>query len=67
MPIQWTETDRICRYPRQRKAVKEDYPEFAAAFDMIVRQHGKQRVLFDITGFHSWDAGAAWEDIRVRH
>jgi hypothetical protein len=31
------------------KLVKEDY--------------GKLRVLFDMTDFHGWDVGAAWEDI----
>jgi hypothetical protein len=23
------------------------------------------RLLFDMTGFHGWDAGAAWEDLKV--
>ena len=26
-------------------------------FEGLVRQHGKLRVLFDMTGFHGWGAG----------
>ena len=44
--------------------VKADYPNFVAKFEQLVRQHGKLRVLFDMTGFHGWDIGAAWEDIK---
>ena len=38
-------------------------------FERLVRQHGKLRVLFDMTGFHGWDAGALWEDIKfdIKH
>jgi len=33
-------------------------------FEQFVRQHGKLRVLFDMIGFHGWEAGALWEDIK---
>jgi hypothetical protein len=33
-------------------------------FERLVRQYGKLRVRFDMTGFHGWDAGAAWEDFK---
>jgi len=38
-------------------------------FERLVRQHGKLRVLFDMAGFHGWDASALWEDIKfdVKH
>ena len=31
--------------------------------------NGKLRLLFDMTGFHGWDAAAAWEDTKfgIRH
>lgn len=49
--------------------IKEDYEEFVPAFDRLVRQHGKLRVLFDMTDFHGWAVGAAWEDTKfaIRH
>ncbi|HZM05494.1 MAG TPA: STAS/SEC14 domain-containing protein [Candidatus Saccharimonadales bacterium] len=46
------------------KVVKADYEHFVPEFERLVRQHGKLRVLFDMTGFHGWDAGALWEDIK---
>ena len=38
-------------------------------FGRSFRQHRKLRVLFDMTGFHGWEAGALWEDIKfdVKH
>ncbi|MEO8137682.1 MAG: STAS/SEC14 domain-containing protein [Betaproteobacteria bacterium] len=44
--------------------VKEDYAPFVAEFERLLRLHGKLRLLFDMTGFHGWDAGAAWEDLK---
>lgn len=44
------------------KLIKDDYAEFVPAFDRLVEQHGKLRVLFDMTDFHGWELGAAWED-----
>jgi hypothetical protein len=51
------------------KLTKADYQHFVTEFERLVRQHGKLRVLFDMTGFHGWDAGALWEDIKfdIRH
>lgn len=34
------------------------------AFERLVQQHGKLRVLFDMTDFHGWEVGAAWEDLK---
>jgi hypothetical protein len=38
-------------------------------FERLLRLHGKLRVLSDMTGFHGWDAGAAWEDLKfdIKH
>ncbi|MGP1680617.1 MAG: STAS/SEC14 domain-containing protein [Burkholderiales bacterium] len=51
------------------KLVKEDYAHFVPEFERFLRQHGKLRLLFDMTGFHGWEAGAAWEDLKfgVKH
>jgi hypothetical protein len=46
------------------KLTKADYVYFAPEFDRLVELNGKLRVLFDLTGFHGWDAGALWEDIK---
>jgi len=41
-----------------------DYEQFVPEFERLVRQHGKLRVLFDMTGFHGWEAAAMWEEIK---
>lgn len=46
------------------KLIKDDYAEFVPEFERLVRQHGKLRVLFDLTDFHGWDLSAAWEDTK---
>ena len=46
------------------KLAKADYEHFVPEFERLVRQHGKLRVLFDMAGFHGWEAGAMWEDIK---
>ena len=46
------------------KLAKADYKQFVPEFERLVRQHGPLRVLFDMTGFHGWEAGALWEDIK---
>jgi hypothetical protein len=46
------------------KLVKEDYEQFVPAFERLVREHGKLRLLFDMTDFHGWEASAAWEDFK---
>jgi hypothetical protein len=51
------------------KLAAADYAHFVPEFERLVQQHGKLRVLFDMTGFHGWEAGALWEDIKfdVKH
>lgn len=46
------------------KLVAADYEHFVPEFDRLVALHGKLRLLFDMTGFHGWTAGAAWEDTK---
>lgn len=41
---------------------KKEYELFFPEFERLLGQHGTLRVLFDMTGFHGWTAGAFWED-----
>ncbi|MEP6672558.1 MAG: STAS/SEC14 domain-containing protein [Chthoniobacter sp.] len=47
------------------KLAHEDYLHFVPEFERLIKQHGKLRVLFDMTDFHGWEAGALWDDIKV--
>lgn len=49
--------------------LKAGYEHFVPEFERLVRQHGKLRVLFEMTGFHGWEIGALWEDIKfdIKH
>lgn len=71
MPIQTHEEDegRILVIHVTGKLVKTDYAGFVAEFERLLKQHGRLRVLFDMTGFHGWDASAVWEDFKfdVKH
>jgi hypothetical protein len=71
MPIQLNEEDggKLFILHISGKLVKEDYGRFVSEFERLVRQHGKLRVLFDMSNFRGWDAGAAWEDIKfdIKH
>jgi hypothetical protein len=51
MPIQLNEENG-------GKLATVDYERFVPEFERLVRQHGKLRLLFDMTGFHGWEAGA---------
>lgn len=46
------------------KLLKDDYTVFVPTFERLVQQHGKMRVLFDMSDFHGWEIGAAWEDFK---
>lgn len=41
-----------------------DYERFVPQFVRLAQQHGKIRVLFEMTNFHGWKAAALWEDIK---
>jgi hypothetical protein len=47
----------------------DDYQRFTPAFERLVKQHGKIRLLFKMVDFHGWEAGALWDDIKfdVKH
>ena len=71
MPIQLHEEDggKLLNVHVSGNLTSADYQHFVPEFDRLVGQHSKLRVLFDMTGFHGWDAGALWEDIKfaIKH
>lgn len=46
------------------KLTKEDYEVFRPLIESLIDKHGKIRILFEMSNFHRWDAGALWEDIK---
>lgn len=66
MPIQLNEENngKLLAVHVSGKLVKDDYTDFVSAFERLVQQRGKIRILFDMTNFHGWDVGAAWEDVK---
>jgi hypothetical protein len=66
MPIRLNEENggRILAFSVSGKLVKADYEYCVPEFERLLRQHGKLRVLFDLTDFHGWDAGALWDEIK---
>jgi hypothetical protein len=71
MPIQLNEENagKILTVHVSGKLAKADYEYFVPAFGRLVRLHGKLSLLFDMNGFHGWEAGALWEDIKfdIKH
>ena len=66
MPIKLNEENggKLVNVHVSGKLEKADYENFVPEFDRLARQHGKLRVLFDMTDFHGWQASAAWEDLK---
>ena len=71
MPIQLNEENngKLLAVHVSGKLVKDDYADFVPVFERLVQQHGKMRILFDMTDFHGWEASAAWEDTKfgIKH
>lgn len=76
MPLQLSEgpNGRYLVIHATGKLVEEDYKYFIPEFEQMCSHNPAKdkrdaRVLFDMTGLHGWDAGAAWEDIKfdVKH
>ena len=47
------------------KLAREDYESLMPAFERLIEQHGKLRILLEMDEFHGWTAGALWEDIKL--
>jgi hypothetical protein len=41
-----------------------DYQLFVPEFERLADGHTRLRVLFDMTGFHGWEAAAIWTEIK---
>ena len=71
MPIQLDEKNggRVLAVHVSGKLAKADYEHFVPEFERLIRQHGKLSVLFEMTDFHGWEAGALWEDTKfaIKH
>ncbi|MEO5987821.1 MAG: STAS/SEC14 domain-containing protein [Candidatus Eisenbacteria bacterium] len=67
MPVQLSEEDdgKVLIVDVSGRLTQSDYADLSPAFDRLVRRHGKLKVLFEMSGFHGWDAGAAWEDLKL--
>lgn len=46
------------------KLTREDYRQFIPRMERIIQEHGKLRVLFDMTDFHGWKWSAIWDDLK---
>ena len=66
MPIQLNEENggKLLAVHVSGSLEKADYEHFVPEFERLLRQHGKLRLLFDMTAFHGWNAGGAWEDFK---
>lgn len=66
MAIQLIErnNEKILEVQVSGKLVHDDYQHFVPQFERLLKQHGKIRVLFEMAGFHGWQAGALWDDIK---
>lgn len=71
MPLQLSEASdgKILLVQASGKLTKADYAPLEAAMARLVARHGRLRLLLDMSGFHGWDAGAAWADLKfgVKH
>ncbi|MBU1568131.1 MAG: STAS/SEC14 domain-containing protein [Proteobacteria bacterium] len=64
MPIQVNEENsgKVLVIHVSGKLEKADYEHFVPEFERLIGQHGKLRVLFDMSDYHGWEFSAAWED-----
>ena len=59
-----TNSGKVLEVQVTNKLTHDDYQRLVPAFERLVKQHGKIRVLFEMAGFHGWEAGALWDDIK---
>lgn len=46
------------------KLTAADYEHFTPEVERLIQQYGKINILFEMSEFHGWEAGAAWEDTK---
>lgn len=66
MAVQLTEKDggKVLEVAASGKLTHSDYEHFVPAFERLVKQVGKLRVLFEMTDFHGWEVAALWDDVK---
>ena len=67
MPIQLNESigTNLLIVHASGKLTKADYLHLSPEIERLVQQQGKVRLLFEMTDFHGWEVGAAWEDLKI--
>jgi hypothetical protein len=60
-----TQAGKVLEVRVSDKLTHADYAHFVPAFERLVREHGKIRVLFEMVDFHGWEAGAIWDDLKL--
>lgn len=67
MPIQIEEehAGRSVAVRVSGRLVEDDYKHFVPKVDRLVQRYGKLRLLFDLTDFHGWEAGALWDEVKL--
>ena len=56
--------DKLLEVSLTGKLTKEDYEQFVAVADRLIRQHGKLHLLVEMRDFEGCTAGALWEDTK---
>jgi hypothetical protein len=68
MPIKLTELKdaKVLEVTASGKLTDEDYQQyFIPELERLTKQHGKFRLLFEMTEFHGWEPKAAWDDFKL--
>ncbi len=66
MPVELLEAQggRVLEIHASGKLSKEDYAHFLPKVEGLIKQYGKISILFEMSQFHGWEAGALWEDLK---
>lgn len=63
-PINEGAPNRTLLISVEGKLVEKDYRELGERMEELVAYHGKINMLVELSNFHGWTAGAAWEDFK---
>ena len=66
MAVKVTETTdgKALEIEASGKLSESDYHQFLPEVERLINKHGKISILFEMSQFHGWEAGALWEDIK---
>lgn len=62
--IQREATGSIFHIRATGKLTRDDYAHWVPALDAQVETHGNVSILFEMSDFHGWTAGALWDDLK---